>query len=531
MQTNLNLHTISLNLERLNQFVFKLILCVFCVELILYFSIETLYIISLLIIGVILCGKLILTTENLLYYPVSTLSISFYVLFFIIMPIPATLIEYKPVTYNLHDSIGTFTNVLILELILIITHCLYKMVSGKRNFLRSIFDRYNFFTTFTASEIWVLIIISSVIYAYNILTQGLYNEDSVKTTSTLPIWLYVINLLLGGYYQVLFIFMFKKYNVIKLPFKSHILVIIILSILLFIVGIATNMRTASIVVFANCFFMLIVYLLYFPVNYRKFLKAKFIIPIVGLVVFFSGPFMDISKAMLINRGSRNGVNGLEMLSKTFETLADHDNSVEFVKQKKDNSNRIIWDEEYLSNDILNRFCSVKVLDETLFHVQRIGYCNADMQNELWLEILDSFPGIIKSFFNIQLPEDFRQHTLSDKLYSLSIHSYSPFAMLGGAKIGTLQGLGLALFGYWYPMIVIPVFLIIFFLLDATLLYKKRTMHFSLWFFINIMLCCYYFSDRHYYIYEFRFIMRSYWESIIFYLLTVNIIKRIPFIKH
>lgn len=457
MQANLNLHIISLNLEKLSQFIFRSILCIFCVELILYFSIETLYIISLLIVGVILCRRLILTTENLLYYPVSTLSISFYVLFFIIMPVPATLIECKPVTYNLHDSIVTFTNVLILEIILIITHCLYRIISRKRNFLRNIFYRYNFFTTFTASEIWTLIIISSVIYTYNILSQGLYNEDSVKTTSTLPIWLYAINLLLGGYYQVLYIFLFKRYNIIKLPFKLHILFIIILSVLLFIVGIATNMRTASIVVFANCFFMLIVYLLYFPVNYRKFLKAKFIIPIGGVLLFFSGPFMDISKAMLLNRGSRNGVNGLEMLSKTFETLAD-DKSVNFERRDYNNRNRIIWDEEYLSNDVLNRFCSVKVLDETIFHAQRIGYANVDMQNELWLEILDSFPGIIKSFFNIQFPEDFRQHTLSDKLYSLSIHSYSPFAMLGGAKIGTLQGLGLAIFGYWYPMVIIPIFI-------------------------------------------------------------------------
>lgn len=468
--------------------------------------------------------KWIFTPYNLLNYTISTLAISFYVSFFFIMPIPATLLELKPVTYNLHNPLNTFTQVLLLEIILIITHLIYTKITNRKNFIRNALIKCNFFAKFTSSEIWGLFLISFTIYTYNIFTRGLYDENSINTVSSLPLGIYMINLLFGGFYQIIFLFLFKQFNIIKQPYTIHKITIFLFAVLLCIIGIATNMRTASVLIFANIFFTFIVYIIYYPFNFKQLLKLKFLIPIIITIFFFFGPFMRISKAMVTSRGERDGLSGIEMLEKTFNSIKNANNK----KEKQTKEYIVNWDEEYLSNSILNRFCSLKILDETLYHAKRIGYANKKMQKDLQEKIIDNLPGVIKNNLEYQISKDSRRHSLTDKLYSLSINSKKN---LGGIKIGTLQGLGLAIFGYYYPLIIIPIFIIIFFCLDATVLYRKNRIYFSMWFFANILLCCYYFSDRHYYLYEFRFIMRTYLENILFYIIATNAIKKVPLIKH
>lgn len=523
-----------MNPNKIYHFLIKFFLIVSLIELALFPSLEILYAIIISLIGCIMWHKFVFTSFNLLYYPVSTLAITFYVFFFMIMPMPATLLELKPVSYNLHSLSHTYTHLLILEFALILTYLLYKRIAGERNILRNLFDKCNFFIHFTSTELWLIIIISLSIYVYRILSQGLYDEFAQNTSSSLPTWLYILNLLFGESYQLIFLFYFRRFGVIKQPYTIKNWAVILIAIVTFFVGIASNMRTASVLVFANLFFLFIVYIIYFGFDFKAYLKPRFIIPIIILSYIFFGPFMDISKAMLINRGDRYGLNGVEMLSKTLETYSEMQNTYsisqknESIEERKSN---VIWDEEYLSNAILNRFCSIKILDETLFHAQRVGYGNAKMREELLLKFYDLLPSVIKSNFGIVLPDNLRMHSLTDKLYSLSVQSYNPFVPIGGVKIGTLQGLGLALFGYWYLLIIVPIFIVIFYLLDATIYLKDGRLNFSLWFFAHIILCCYYFSDRHYYVYEFRFIMRTYLESTIFYLILVNIVKKIPFIKH
>lgn len=46
--------------------------------------------------------------SNYLYYPLSTFMITGFILCFIVLPIPATLLELKPVSYNLHNPLFLF---------------------------------------------------------------------------------------------------------------------------------------------------------------------------------------------------------------------------------------------------------------------------------------------------------------------------------------------------------------------------------------------------------------------------------------
>lgn len=441
---------------------------------------------------------------------------------------PTTLLEFKPVTYNLHNPIDTFTNILIFEILLIFIHFIYTKITKGRNYIRKVVAKYNFFSQVSSSELWVLIIASAILWTYTILKNGLYTEESLNITNEMPPLLYIINLLISGYYTIIFIFFMPQFNLIKYPYNILKKTIIALTIIFFIVGIATNMRTSSIMVIANAFFLFIIYTLYYPIDYKKYFRPQILLIFIIIIYFFTGPFMVISKAMLENRGDRAGKSGIEMIEMTFNSIQNNNNQPD--KEYISKESGVLWDEKYLDNDILNRFCSIKILDETLFHAKRIGYANPTMQEELKMKIIDSLPGFIKQYFNINIPKDIRYSSLSDILYALSINT--PTAT-GGIKIGTLQGLGLAIFGYWYLLILIPIFIIIFYFLDAMVAfdYKTKRIYFSLCFFINVVTICYFFSDGHHYLYEFRFIMRTFFEKILFFIITINLIKKIPFIKH
>jgi hypothetical protein len=527
MTDSINIHKIDFNISIIYKFLIKILSVISFLELVLFPAWETLYAIFIVFLCVIIHKKTIFNSYNLIYYPASTIAISFYILFFVVLPMPATLIEFKPVTYNLHSTVDTFSNILILELLLILIHFIYRKLSKRKNIIRNILVKFNFYTKVSSNELWILIIASALLWAYIILRYGLYTEESTNTSTQLPGYLYILNLLLSGYSYCLFIFLMPNYNIIKTPYKVNKTKIIIITAILFLIGIATNMRTASVMVIANGFFLFIVYNLYYPIDYKKYLKPKTVIISIVLIYFFTGPFMDISKAMLDTREHRAGKSGIEMIEMTFNSLQDNDKKKQNKKLKESG---IIWDEEYLDNDILNRFCSIKILDETLFHAQRAGYANPIMQEHLKIKMIDFIPGIIKKTFNIKTFEETRHYSLTDVLYSLSINSPSA---RGGVKIGTLQGLGLAIFGYWYFLVLIPIFIIIFYFIDAGTLfnYSEKKIYFSLWFLINIISICYYFSDRHYYEYEFRYIFRTFFESIIFFLITINLLKKLPFITH
>jgi hypothetical protein len=43
--------------------------------------------------------------------------------------------------------------------------------------------------------------------------------------------------------------------------------------------------------------------------------------------------------------------------------------------------------------------------------------------------------------------------------------------------------------------------------------------------------CRLFADKHYYQYELRFILRGYWEMVLFFLLGIKLVRILPFIKH
>ena len=497
------------------------------IELIFFPSLEVVFGLFVSYLGILITRQTLCYTYKLLYHTVSTSALMFFCLFFDVLPLPATLMELKPITYNMRNPYSTFFYLIFLQVILLIIHSIYVKLTKKNNIVRNYLYRFGFFKSLSSQEVWFLIIGSVIWYAYIMLTRGLYTEESLNVNSRFGAIEWIISLFFSSYYQCVFIFYFRKFNNIKGDYKINHLLIITLALAIFVIGIGTNMRTAAITVFANAAFSMVLYFLFFTEKRKAFFQVKYILPFSILFLFFAGPFQSISESMVSVRDNRSGKNAIEIIEMTMNnTGAKEDDTSDLIKKEYSS---IVWDERYLSSDLFNRFCSLKILDETLFHANRLNSSERQkMRLSLYEKIIDQLPGVIKRKIGMRVTYDERQYSLSDLLYYLSVDGRT---YLGGVKIGSLQGLGLALFGYWFPLVLIPLYLIVFYLMDSILLFKNGRIILPLFFFAGMMDYLALFSDRHFYLFEIRFIFRGFWETVIVYLITIIIVKRLPFLKH
>lgn len=516
--------------KELNQsflWILKGYLVLSVIELIFFPSFEVAFGLFVSYLGVLITRQTLCYTHKLLYHTVSTSALIFFCLFFEVLPLPATLLELKPITYNMRNPYSTFFYLIFLQVILLGIHTIYVKLTRNKNTVRDYLARLGFFKSLSSQEVWFLIIGSFIWYAFVMITRGLYTEESLVVNSQFGVMEWAINLFFSTYYQCVFVFYFRKFNNIKGNYTINHIMILILALFIFIIGIGTNMRTAAILVFANAAFSMVLYFVFFTEQRNNFFKAKYIVPIGVAFLFFAGPFQSISESMVSVRDNRSGKNAIEILEMTINKTGPIDDGTSYLVKKEYSS--MEWDERYLSSDLFNRFCSLKILDETLYHAHRLN--NTDRQKMrlcLYEKILDQLPGVIKRKFGMKISYEERQYSLSDMLFYLSLDGRTN---LGGVKIGTLQGLGLALFGYWFPLVLIPLYLIVFYLMDSIILFRNGRIILPLFFFAGMMDYLALFSDRHFYLFETRFIFRGFWETVIVYLITINIVKRLPFLKH
>lgn len=506
--------------------VMRAYLVLACFEMFIFPSLQGAFALLVSYLGIYVTRYTLCRSRKLLYYPVSTLALLFYCLFFNILPLPATLLEFKPLIYNIRIPYWTFIYLLYLQLVLLGVHTLYTRYTRRKNVLRTWLNKFHFFHPLTSQEVWFLIIGSFFWYAYIMITRGLYLEENINVNAQFGVAEWAINLFFSGFYQVVFIFYFRRINNIKGRYQIHHLVIALIALSIFVIGIGTNMRTAAITVFANAIFSLALYVIYYPKVLGSLMQAKYYL-LIGLAgLFFVGPFQTISKSMIAVRNDRAGKNALEILEMTFsnDTSVDQ-NAVQIQKQMP----ALVWDETYLSSDLLNRFCSLKIQDETLFHARRLGPEERRvMRMSLYGKLADQLPSVIKRRLGMAISYEERQYSMSDLLFYLSTGKQYT---LGGVKIGSLQGLGFALFGHWFPLILIPLYFVMFYLMDSIVMLRGNRLVFPLFFFAGMMEYIAIFSDRHFYLFEFRYIFRGYWETVIAYLICINIVKRLPFLRH
>ena len=432
------------------------------------------------------------------------------------IPLTATLIESKPITYGFQNPYETFFYQTLIFIVASLSF--YVVVYRKRrrnNIIQRTLYKLNFFET-EPSTLWILGLIGLLarIKSLAVVNEVQYGDAGNKFLEGLT------------YLQYAPIIMFFP-SLSGLPynkFRSNL--VVIYASFTFVLSFAANSRQQMIYPIFTVLLLFILYLLKDNISIFSILSPWKIGTIIFLVFFGLGFLSDISLAMLANRKIRNDVSRSELLDNTIETM-QNDKLMEKLRntsiEVQDNvfSYSRGWDETYLNNFMINRYGNARVIDQTLYYANKIGYGNEKMQKSFFEKTLAIYPLPFLSVVGVTIDKEELEYSPGDKLYFTGTHTPSA---LGGFRVTSLVGDGLATFGYWcFPIVFVLLFLS-FTLMDSLVLFKNGTILFSTLGLINIFGFLGIFRNSISSIVPLAYILRGFWQQCFIFWLLVFLIK-------
>lgn len=427
------------------------------------------------------------------------------------LALPATLLEGKPVSFNMQIPLYTFPmDTLMFFIISLAFKIAINTKKKSNNSIQKVLFRLSFFKT-NAFVLWILGLIGTFAKIKN-LTMSQIDYSGVS------------NRFLAGFMFLQFaplILLFPKLTnvTISKSSKRGLWVYIIFTFLLSFAANSRQQMIAPIITLMLLFFLILV-----KENLPLF---KIITPyrflFIGLFFLFGiNMLTDVSVAMIYNRKSRHSISKIELLENTFETLQD-DRLMYSLKnlQKSDHINvsnySSGWSEYYVDNFMLNRYTNMHLVDRTLYYANTIGYGNDEMRNNFYEKFLFIFPTPILNLFNISFDKSKINYSAGDFLYFIATRDgYA----LGGYRITSLLADTLGVFSYFGFFIVFLLFFLAFRLLDCLIFYHKKGVIYSTLGLIKIFFFMGMFRHAQGLSSLLSYVLRGFWQDIFIYALLI-----------
>ncbi|MGB0712702.1 MAG: hypothetical protein ACPGUC_03995, partial [Gammaproteobacteria bacterium] len=182
-----------------------------------------------------------------------------------------------------------------------------------------------------------------------------------------------------------------------------------------------------------------------------------------LIALFAAPVVkDLSTAMLIARSARATDSTPELVDRTWEAFQDKRALREFELILQAARGSGFQDEHYIANPFLNRLVVVKYIDNTL-HPE--GIRNGDFRDEIARftvnKTLAALPAPALRMLGSDLDKDEWKFSFGDLVVTLEYGVY-----LGGYKLGSVVSNVFALFGMLSFLVVVPLNLLAFTVLQS-----------------------------------------------------------------
>ena len=438
-------------------------------EIILFYSPVNIVGCFMTIVSWVIFSRVFLHRSIILLHPFSFLvflSMSMYR----ILPLFATLLEFKPISYRFEMGEQTF----LLELLLYIVSCLaFALVTHRRpsnNIITHTLYSIGFYKPLNERQFWYLGFLGLFTQIYLLFIGNIETGDAFhKLIQTFVFAKYAP-------FVMLFPNLYHPYSKDVFKIKPPISIYIIIIILLCFTGNKRQELLDPILLLTVLTFLAIIKS---KTSYQKYISSK--VPFISLVAIgiIIPQLSDISDAMLILRENSTKLSKQELIQQTLGLYLDKE---ELTQQKKIynfnrvyfNKNKEGWSEEYLDNFALNRYSNIRISDLTLYHANRVGLENRHMQKDFTERIIKLFPTPILKFFQIKADKD-NIYSRGDYLYALSNKS----SIMIGLRVTSHLADGLATWGYWYFLFQFILFYIHFWLIDCFTYYDKKRVIYSI----------------------------------------------------
>jgi hypothetical protein len=433
------------------------------------------------------------------------------------LPLIATLVEGKPITYGFEMAYQTFFFETLLFIVSALAfHFACNTQKRQNNLLQRFFYSAGFFNN-NVKILWALGLIG-VAARFYVYAQGFgsieYGDVFGKFMTG------VINLM---YAPLCLLFPTLLRTSASVRTKRAVWCY---TIFIFLLNFATNSRMAILTPVATLLLLFLLHILKNNVDIKSFISPAKIVLFVLFLIFGLSFLSDISLAMLANRGVRGDIKWTALIEETIETYQD-ERVMRILRLESDREqNRIKsyvkgWDETYLDNFILNRYGNMRITDETLYYADKIGWMNKKMQDDFFDQLWKLLPMPLLKMLDIPIVKENLEYSRGDLLAS---------ELLGGYKVTSHVGDGLATFGYLYFVIQFIIFFCMFKLLDGFVLYSKSGVMYSTLGMMNIFPFLGLFRNAGGCFGDLSFCIRGFWQLCFIYFLFFVLVRKILFIK-
>ncbi|MBN7813447.1 hypothetical protein J0A68_21000 [Algoriphagus sp. H41] len=429
------------------------------------------------------------------------------------IPLPATLLEGKPITYGFEAPYDTFLFETLMFVVCSVAFYFSTHIRFSNNtILQKLLLKMGFFHA-SPTILWLMGFVGVLVRIQQLIVAGDVEFGDVNNK-------FLAGMIYFQYAPILLLFP----SLSRIVYKKKNLVLFYLAAI-FIISFATNSRQAMIFPIFTIFLLFFLTLVKDNLSVFHYIKPQYVILIFISCFFLLNLVSDISLAMLANRGLRDDISRLELFSKTIETLQDDQvmNSLRQVSilDKGDMSSYYQgWDENYLDNFMLNRFGNLRVSDQVLYYANEIGYANSKMLDSFSDKFVAIFPTPLANLFDDEIDKNQLDYSPGDMIYQLG--SRSTRFVLGTHRVSSLVGDGLATFGF----LCFPLFFFLLFfsfkLLDNLVYFKDGDVFFSILSLIIVFDLFGVFRNSIGSINLFFFLFRGFWQYLVTYFVVYKI---------
>lgn len=383
-------------------------------------------------------------------------------------PLVFTSLEGKELVFNLELPYDVFLHSTLALFVLIFSHACYRMFVKRNQFckkgLSSFLKRLGLFEVLPDVQIWLMGIIGlgAMFYVY-------FYSPSVGHEVAGPVDKFIQGLI-PFTYAPFFIAVGPLYGRKQSQLKGLIPKLAIFTVLLFVVSIGRNSRAAFMLGFTSVALAFGLGILLGVFRTRLFTLRNLLIAFTAFWLL-DGPVADLGTAMVLVRSQRGEVSRSNLVDLTIEAFNDKE-AIQSYRQAV-SSEDLDWDEHYLNNIFLARFCNLKFNDASLVNSAKIDAHDADMLNFSLDRFIATLPDPLIDALNIDMNKyEVNSSSFGDYLYYKAIADDS---VLGSLRLGHFAGTGMAAFGWWY-LLFLGVFMIpLYYLVDLFSL-KKSSIH-------------------------------------------------------
>lgn len=394
-------------------------------------------------------------------YPVSTSIVLGYVTSYFLIPPVATLLEWKPLTYNLTHPILGFWHALVCLLVLLGTHKLYRKsalaMRTRLLIVNGVYRPLGFFRTPGNLQLVIMGGIGLCAMVYQVFLIGSTGGGGA----------------LNRFMQAMYPLAYVPYCMLVRPLigarvwvpldKRWKLALAGYTVILAGVSIGSNSRALLLIgIISLC--LLAGYGAVTRTLPMHLFRMRRVVPALIVMLLLQGPVSDLATSMVIARAQRNDVSAGQILSATMETMQNKDAIRErrIADATDDNQS---WDERYLDNLFLARLANMKFADATLdLALRQDSTAQEDLRKLEWQRVLSVFPAPVIDALGLPVDKDLVTTSSVGDLMLFTVTG--DHEALGGFRTGSIFGSGYALFGWLYTGVLAILAFLIFMLADA-----------------------------------------------------------------